>query len=53
LWPESALERTERLEQLRFLDNGVAIHVAETPFDTVGVDTEEDLRRVEGILAER
>jgi 3-deoxy-manno-octulosonate cytidylyltransferase (CMP-KDO synthetase) len=49
-WPESALERSERLEQLRFLDNGVNIYVAETPFDTVGVDTEEDLRRVEGIL---
>ena len=49
-WPESELERSERLEQLRFLDNGVAIHVAETPFDTVGVDTEEDLRRVEGLL---
>jgi len=48
--PESALERTERLEQLRFLENGIAIHVAETPYDTVGVDTEEDLRRVEAIL---
>ena len=52
-WPESALERSERLEQLRFLDNGVNIYVAETPFDTVGVDTEEDLRRVEGILRKR
>lgn len=52
-WPESELERSERLEQLRFLDHGIAIHVAETPFDTVGVDTEEDLRRVERILAER
>lgn len=49
-WPESELERSERLEQLRFLDHGIAIHVAETPFDTVGVDTEEDLRRVEVIL---
>jgi 3-deoxy-manno-octulosonate cytidylyltransferase (CMP-KDO synthetase) len=49
-WPESALERTERLEQLRFLENGMPIYVAETPFDTVGVDTEEDVRRVEGIL---
>ena len=52
-WPESALERSERLEQLRFLDNGVQIHVAETPFDTVGVDTEEDLRRVEAIIRRR
>ncbi len=49
-WPQSSLERSERLEQLRFLENGVAIHVAETPFDTVGVDTEEDVRRVEEIL---
>ena len=49
-WPESSLERSERLEQLRFLENGVAIYVAETPFDTVGVDTEEDVRRVEEIL---
>jgi 3-deoxy-manno-octulosonate cytidylyltransferase (CMP-KDO synthetase) len=47
--PESVLERSERLEQLRFLDNGIAIHVAETSHDTVGVDTEEDLKRVEDI----
>jgi 3-deoxy-manno-octulosonate cytidylyltransferase (CMP-KDO synthetase) len=47
---ESSLERTERLEQLRFLENGIPIHVAETPFDTVGVDTEEDLARVQRIL---
>ncbi len=52
-WPESELERSERLEQLRFLDNGVPIYVAEAPFDTVGVDTEEDLRRVERLLRER
>jgi len=49
-WPESELERSERLEQLRFLDHGIAIHVAETPFNTVGVDTEEDLKRVEAII---
>jgi 3-deoxy-manno-octulosonate cytidylyltransferase (CMP-KDO synthetase) len=48
--PESSLERSERLEQLRFLENGIPIHVARTPYDTVGVDTEEDLRRVEEIL---
>ena len=51
--PHSSLEEAERLEQLRFLENGIAIHVAETPFDTVGVDTEEDLRRVEDILQEQ
>jgi 3-deoxy-manno-octulosonate cytidylyltransferase (CMP-KDO synthetase) len=49
--PESELEASERLEQLRFLENGIPIHVAETPYDTVGVDTEEDLQRVEKILS--
>lgn len=49
-WPESSLERSERLEQLRFMENGVAIYVAETEFDSIGVDTADDLRRVEEIL---
>ncbi len=51
--PESALERSERLEQLRFLENGIEIRVAETPYDTIGVDTEEDLRRVEAEFKSR
>lgn len=51
--PESSLEISERLEQLRFLENGIPILVGETPYDTVGVDTEEDLRRVEMILNQR
>lgn len=48
--PESSLEKSERLEQLRFMENGMPIYVGVTPYDTVGVDTEEDLRRVMEIL---
>jgi 3-deoxy-manno-octulosonate cytidylyltransferase (CMP-KDO synthetase) len=51
--PESSLERSERLEQLRFLENGIPIFVGETPYDSVGVDTEEDLQRVIELLRER
>jgi len=45
--PVSLLERAERLEQLRFLESGLNIYVQSTEFDTVGVDTEDDLRRVD------
>lgn len=48
--PESSLEAAERLEQLRFLENGIDIYLEVTPYNTVGVDTEEDLRRVEEML---
>jgi len=46
----SPLEIAERLEQLRFLENGLHIHVSSTEYDTIGVDTEADLRLVESQL---
>ncbi len=46
----SPLERAERLEQLRFLENGIPIQVVETTEPTIGVDTEADLRAVESYL---
>jgi len=49
----SLLERTERLEQLRLLENGFNLHVSPTAFDTIGVDTQDDLERVEALLRER
>lgn len=49
----SPLEQTERLEQLRMLENGMAIYVGSAEGDTIGVDTEEDLRRADEILRGR
>jgi 3-deoxy-manno-octulosonate cytidylyltransferase (CMP-KDO synthetase) len=49
----SPLEVTERLEQLRLLENGIALYVAEAPRDTIGVDTEADLARAEALLRTR
>ena len=51
--PPGRLEQLERLEQLRLLENGIDIFVAEAPADTVGVDTEEDLARAEIVLRKR
>jgi 3-deoxy-manno-octulosonate cytidylyltransferase (CMP-KDO synthetase) len=49
--PPSLLEQAECLEQLRFLESGIPIQVVETPDDTIGVDTEEDLERVQEYFA--
>ncbi len=51
--PPSTLERTEGLEQLRFLENGIGITVRETTEPTIGIDTEEDFRAAEARLTER
>jgi 3-deoxy-manno-octulosonate cytidylyltransferase (CMP-KDO synthetase) len=46
----SRLEMIEKLEQLRALENNIRIKVRETLFETVGVDTPEDLERIEKCL---
>ena len=51
--PPTPLEQTERLEQLRMLENGMAIYVEHTAFETVGVDTAADLLRAEALLLRR
>jgi len=49
-WPQTELERMEKLEQLRILEHGIGIRVLETPYDSIGVDTPEDLDRVRRLL---
>ncbi|MEK6727634.1 MAG: 3-deoxy-manno-octulosonate cytidylyltransferase [Candidatus Omnitrophota bacterium] len=48
--PPSALEKTECLEQLRVLEEGFRIKVIETKYDTVGVDTPQDLEKLKEYL---
>lgn len=48
----SGLEEAEQLEQLRFLASGIRILVVETTFDSLGIDTEEDLDRARARLRE-
>ena len=52
-WEPSPLEVTEALEQLRALENGAAIHVVVTDHDSPGIDTPEQAREVEGLIAQR
>lgn len=45
-WPQTPLEKLEKLEQLRVIENGYPIAVVETEYEGIGVDTPEDLERV-------
>jgi len=49
-FPESRLEKVEKLEQLKILENGDMIKVIDTRHETIGIDTPNDLQRVEGIF---
>jgi 3-deoxy-manno-octulosonate cytidylyltransferase (CMP-KDO synthetase) len=49
----SRLERTEKLEQLRLLENGIPIHVVTTDYRSIGVDRPEDILTVSNLLASK
>jgi 3-deoxy-manno-octulosonate cytidylyltransferase (CMP-KDO synthetase) len=51
--PQGELEKIEQLEQLRWLENGYRIRVAEVPHDAVSVDVPDDVPRVEKLLKEQ
>ena len=49
-WPMGRLEQVEKLEQLRYLENGVGIRMAEVDFSNVAIDTPEDLEKAKTML---
>ncbi len=52
-WPRSPLEDTESLEQLRALERGIRIRTVITPYESIGVDTPDDLTRVRAAIERR
>lgn len=52
-WESTPYEKAEGLEQLRFLEHGVPIHVVETDTPLIGVDVPADLERVKQILSHK
>lgn len=51
--PPSDMEQMEKLEQLRFIDNGINIYVLKTNYRSIGVDVPEDVNKIEKILREK
>jgi 3-deoxy-manno-octulosonate cytidylyltransferase (CMP-KDO synthetase) len=49
-WPAGRLEAVEKLEQLRYLENGVKIRMVETQFTGIGIDTPDDLEKARGLI---
>lgn len=49
-WPMGVLENIEKLEQLRYLENGISIKMVETTFTSIGIDTPEDLEKARVLL---
>ncbi|MCU0404265.1 MAG: 3-deoxy-manno-octulosonate cytidylyltransferase [Chitinophagaceae bacterium] len=49
-WPMTPLEKVEKLEQLRYLENGIRLKMVVVDFKGVGIDTPEDLKKANDLL---